>query len=84
MRLLKSIDLVNGPGNLSEVHVAADMVILVKRPKNALHFLAVHSKIRKRRKKRKSSRNLKIFFDKFAQSHRIKSKRMRRNLRMAH
>lgn len=69
--LLKSVDLKGGAGNLAEVKVAADVVILVERAKNALHFFALETKLRERRKKCKAASENQIFFDNFAQCHKF-------------
>src|ERR1700692_2176484 len=67
--LLEAVDQVGGAGNLAEVKIAADVVILVERAENAFDLGAFHAEISERGKECEAPRDSQIFLDNLAQRH---------------
>ena len=71
--VLESVDRVSGAGNSTEVKIAADMVILVKRREDPFGLSAIETEIGECRGTPVIARDGQIFFDDFAKVHLFRS-----------
>ena len=79
VRVVEAVYRVGSAGSTAEVKISADVIVLVKRRKDAFGLRAVETKIGERNGASIASRNGQVFFDDFAKVHRFRSIRMRPN-----